>query len=253
MFCRVFFLLSGKFYRFFKEDDGVAVRGERHMACTDCGVRQGVVASEEQGRLQLEGVGLVFETVASGSVILRGDEDTAGFLQREVIADTDFQVFEEPDAASYVPGGGHVLLVKVAAMQGVFPPHVLQRKAELWSGGDVEAQRLAKTEIEACVERNLQRVACCGFVVDVEHPFGVFQCYISTEAEARRRHEFAADIPTGLVTGTERSVSGIVRGDAEFGKVHAADDAELQSLCGGGGKSHCCYGQGNKEKAFFHV
>ena len=71
--------------------------------------------SEEECCLQLEGVGLVFETVASGSVILRGDEDTAGFLQREVIADAYFQTAEEADTASYVPGGGHVLLVKVAA------------------------------------------------------------------------------------------------------------------------------------------
>ena len=86
--------------------------------------------SEEECCLQLEGVGLVFEFKVL-VVLIRGHEDASRLLHRKIIADADFQAFEESHSATYIPCGRHVFLTEISTLHGVLPAHVLQGKSEL--------------------------------------------------------------------------------------------------------------------------
>lgn len=113
--------------------------------------------SEEECCLQLEGVGLVFEFKVL-VVLIRGHEDASRLLHRKIIADADFQAFEESHSATYIPCGRHVFLAEISTLHGVLPAHVLQGKSELRSGGEVESQRFVRKEVETDIDGNLQRM-----------------------------------------------------------------------------------------------
>ena len=120
--------------------------------------------------MHLEAVGAVTQLVVVGltGFATKVFEDVfTRSAQGKVVAYTDFEVTEQTYAGTDVPRGVHVAAIEVGTRTEVVPTHVLQGKAKLRTGCDVDAGSFAQTDVVAQVDGNFDGAVLRRLALDV--------------------------------------------------------------------------------------
>ena len=199
------------------------------------GVRETAALLENVGGVNLEGVGLILQTivrVASGIATEVFKDGFSGVTQREVVAHADVKVLEEAYTGTHVPSRVEVARAEVRAAAEVAPTHVVDGKAKLRTGGGINLCHTSETNAIDKIHRDFKGTIGLRLVVDVEIAFRILDGGVESKTNAAGETDFRTDIPTRTVGGGELFAIGVGAAavEFEFRQVHTGINAPVETL-----------------------